>query len=416
MKKVLYVILFLISCCSGLLAQGAPDHPITLQEALKLLQQNSPILAAGRLNAQSIQANEITAYLRPNPVFSSANEDFNIFNPSKFDIANTQEFTQNVSELWERGGKRRKRLQSAQWATAITKDLFADGQRAAELQVKLGFVSMLLAKADLALAHDNLADYRRNIEANRLRLQAGDISQTDFDRIVVQESQFQTDLLNAQLAVNQARVQLEQVIGLDDNPKFDIAGDLAQPSVVIDLDTLKQDALAHRPDYIAARDTISKAQADVSLAYANGATDFNIGGEYKRNGPDNTVGFTLQFPLRFFDKNQGEKLRTQRVLEASRFGEVAARLQVTSDVKQAYDAYQTALTRSQLYTNDYLKRARSVRDNMEFSYRNGGANLLDYLDAVRSYRDVEVAARAAQAQLLSALHTLSFVTATELLP
>lgn len=53
---------------------------------------------------------------------------------------------------------------------------------------------------------------------------------------------------------------------------------------------------------------------------------------------------------------------------------------------------------------------------MTFSYEHGATNLLDYLDAVRAYRDVELSAVNANAQVLTAIHQLSFATATELLP
>jgi cobalt-zinc-cadmium efflux system outer membrane protein len=182
------------------------------------------------------------------------------------------------------------------------------------------------------------------------------------------------------------------------------------------LPDLVEKALASRPDYLAARDTVSKAQSDVRLADASGTTDVAIGSEYKRNGIDNTIGFTVSFPLRIFDRNQGEKLRTRREFDASRFTESATRTAVLSDVAQAYEAYRSSLARAQLYSRDYLGRARQVRDRVAFSYRNGASSLLDYLDAVRSYREVELAWRSSYAQVMNSVHQLSFVTGTELWP
>jgi cobalt-zinc-cadmium efflux system outer membrane protein len=275
---------------------------------------------------------------------------------------------------------------------------------------------MLQAKAALKLAQENLSDYSRTLEANQLRLQSGDISQTEFDRIKVEEARFQTDLLNAELALAQTRMQLATLLAVQEQSSFDIQGTLDRPALSLDAIKLRAAALATRPDYLAAVEGVRKAQADLALANANGATDVTLAPEYKRNGPDNTLGFTVQFPLRVFDRNQGEKLRTSRELEASRFAESAARQQVISDVDQSFAAFQTALRRADLYSTDYLQRARLVRDRTEFSYRNGATNLLDYLDAIRSYRDVELAAISAEAQLLLAVHQLSFATATELLP
>ena len=414
--RVLQTFVALVVCNSIAWGQAPQSHPWTLKEALQYFRAKSPAMAAAREQVAATQANEVTAALRVNPVLNSANEDFRAFTPSQSDIANTQEFTDSVAWTFERGGKRPARVQSARLGTVVAQDSFRDTQRQLEFQLKSAFVNLLLAKAVLKLALDNLADYQRTVDASSLRLQAGDISQTDFDRIKLQESQFQSDVLNAQSSLLQTRTQLEALLGLPDSPQFDIAGALDVPQLTFDPQDLQAKALSNRPDYLAALDAIRKAQADMQLAKANGATDVVVSPGYKRNGPDNTLGVSFQVPLRIFDKNEGENLRTEHVLESSRFSETVTRLQTTADVIQALEAYRAAKALSQLYTSDYLERAHNVRDRMEFSYQHGAVNLLDYLDAVRSYREVELASLQANAQVLLAVHQLSFATATELLP
>lgn len=414
--KVLRSLAAILACGAIGFAQAGPVHPVSLQETLQMFRAKSPALAAAREQLAAVRAGEVTAALRPNPVFNSANEDFRAFTPSQSDIANTQEFTDSFAWTFERGGKRPARIRSAQLGTVVAQDNFRDLERQLEYGVKTAFVNLLLAKAVLKLATDNLADYEKTLQANALRLQAGDISQTDFDRIKVEESQFQSDLLNAQMSIQQTRVQLEAMLGLTDSPSFDVEGTLQAPNFTPNPEQLRSQALASRPDYLAALDSVRKSQADVTLANAYGAADVVFAPEYKRNGPDNTLGFSVQVPLRIFDRNQGEKLRAQHALESSRFTETATRLQVGSDVEQGLENYRTATKLSQLYTSDYLERARNVRDRMQFSYQHGAVNLLDYLDAVRSYRDVELASLNASAQVLLAIHQLSYATATELLP
>ncbi len=416
MKKLFAVVLFICIGLPLLNAQGRPDHPLTLQEALSLMRSNNPALASGRAHLQALKGNVLTASLRHNPVLSSAAEDFSPTNFNSTYLSNSQEFTENVSQLIERGGKRRVRVENAEITNQVASDSYQDSERQLELQVKTAFVGMLLAKANADLAQQNLADYKKVVDLNAIRVQAGDISPTDFDRIRLQQAQFESDMLSAEQALAQARVQLQSLIGQTDfSPLFDVQGTLEVPSLNLTLAELQSDALANRPDYAAVRDSVQKAKSDLRLAAANGATDVSVGTEYKRNGPLNTFGFTFQVPLRIFDRNQGEKLRTNEELRASQYAEQAARLQVSADVKQAWDAYQSAQTRAQLYSTDYLQTARGVRDRMQFSYQNSGTSLLDYLDAIRSYRDVQLAAHAANAQLLTAIHQLSFATAMELL-
>jgi outer membrane protein, heavy metal efflux system len=410
MRRALFYLALIFSGTPSVLAGELPDHPLTLREALELLRARSPVLASGRAHAEAVRAGEITARLRPNPVLTSANEDFNVFKPSEFDIRGKQEFTDSVLQTIERGHKRRWRVESARWATTLAQEGYRDTGRQLEFAVKASFVTMLLAKSNLQLARDNLSDYQQTVRLN-------EISPTDFDRIRGEQARFENDLLNAQLVLDQARVQLESLLGFADLPeKFDVQGDLIAPELSVTLEELLQRALVNRPDYLAARDAVSKAEADVRLADANGATDIAVGSEYKRNGMDNTIGFTLQVPLRIFDRNQGEKQRTRKELDASRANELAVRTAVRADVAQAYQAYRVALARAQLYSKDYLERARRVRDRIDFSYRQGASSLLEYLDALRSYRDIELTWRSAHAQVMTSIHLLSFTAGTELWP
>ncbi len=417
MRRVLVPILWIGLAALPGAATDVPDHPLTLKEAIELLRTRNPALLSGRAHLQAVQAGEISANLRPNPVFTSANEDFRVFDPSTIDISHAQEFTNSISQMIERGHKRQRRLEDAALTTRVAGDTYRDSKRQLEFQLKSAFVGLLLAKANLQLAQGNAGDYRQTVELNQVRLKAGDISGTEFDRIALEQARFESDLLAAETSVAQAREQLQALLGIEPtSPGFDIQGTLEVPELSQTLPELQRAALASRPDYLGARHAVEKAKADVRLADANGATDLNLGGEYKRNGPDNTMGFTLSFPLRVFDRNQGEKLRARRELEAAQHNEQAVRLQVDAEVAQAWAAYRGARSEALLYSSDYLRRAQSVRTNTEFSFRHGGAGLLDYLDAVRSYREVELAARAANAQLMLAIHQLSFATSTELMP
>jgi cobalt-zinc-cadmium efflux system outer membrane protein len=175
-------------------------------------------------------------------------------------------------------------------------------------------------------------------------------------------------------------------------------------------------ALASRPDYTAARQGLQAAEANEKLAIASGTADPILTSEYERSGADNTFGVNVAIPLRIFDRNQGEKARTRYEVESSRFAITAARNQVISDVDQAWMAYDTAQRLAQRYSSHYIDEAAHVRDNLQFSYRNGNATLLDYLSALRDYRAIHLSSLNADAQVWLAIHQLSFATATDIIP
>jgi len=175
-------------------------------------------------------------------------------------------------------------------------------------------------------------------------------------------------------------------------------------------------ALAKRPDYLAAQQTIRVAEANVKLADANGTTDPTLDGSYNRAGTYNSFGFGVSIPLRIFDRNQGEKQATRFTAQSDRFSEIAARNQVLSDVDQAWAGYEAAESLAQRYNSHYSAEAAHVLRNLEFGYRNGSTTLLDYLDALHDYRQTSLAALNANAQVWLSIDQLSYATATEILP
>jgi cobalt-zinc-cadmium efflux system outer membrane protein len=395
--------------------QSQTAHPpLTLQQALEMARARNPNLLSNQQHVTATKASEITAGLRQNPNFQVSGTDVSL--PAN-NPGNPYSYAANVNRLFERGEKRRWRLDVAHATTDVTQSQYQDAQRQTMLAVKQAFTQMLAAKAAQQIANDNLSSYRKTVDLSKTRLDTGDISATDFERIDLQLAEFESDYDNAKLNLVQASDQLQLLLGIGKpNETFDITGTLDPPTITAPLQQIEQEALQSRPDYLAAQQSVRLADSSVKLADADGTTDPTIGGEYDRSGVYNSAGFQISIPVRIFDRNQGEKERTRYEAQSSRFTETAARNQVVNDVDQAWAGYQTALVMANRYHGHYLQEAARVRDNLEFSYRHGGATLLDYLDALRDYRQTNLDALNANMQVWLALHQLSFAAATEIVP
>jgi len=405
----------LILLCASVAGMGqTASAPLTLQQAIDIARAKNPNLLAGQQHVTATKANELTAGLRQNPSFTVSGADISLpaSNP-----ANPYSYAANVTRLFERGQKRRWRLDIARGTTDVTESQYKDSERQTILQVKQAFTNMLAAEAALKIAQDNLDSYGKTVDLSRVRRNAGDISETDFERIDLQLAEFESDYDNAKLNLIQTSDQLQLLLGIEKpSDTFDVTGSLDPPTVAETLPQIEQQALASRPDYQAALQSVRVADANVKLADADGTTDPTIGGEYERSATYNTAGFQVSIPLRIFDRNQGEKERTRYEAQSNRFAETAARNQVLSDVDQAWAGYEAAVHLAARYNGHYLSEAERVRDNLEFSYRHGGSTLLDYLDALRDYRQTNLDALSANQQVWLSIHQLSFAAATEILP
>ncbi|MFP5229156.1 MAG: TolC family protein, partial [Acidobacteriota bacterium] len=244
---------------ASLAARGQAAAPLTLQQVLTIARAKNPALLSAEQHTLATKASEITAGLRQNPSFtlSGANVSLPASNPSS-----PYTYVGNVSRLFERGQKRRWRLNVADATTAVTTSQYNDQERQLVLQVKDAFTNMLAAKASLQVAQDNLDSYRGTVNLSQNRLHAGDISRTDFERIDLQLAEFESDYDNAKLNLVQASDSLQLLMGIaQPAPAFAIAGSLEPPAITATLPQIQQEALAARPAYLAAQHSVTLANA-----------------------------------------------------------------------------------------------------------------------------------------------------------
>ena len=391
----------------------APYAPITMQQAVDLARAKNPSLLSAQQNLLSVKAQEIQAGVRQNPNLVVTGSNVTIGEESN----NPYYYSVGVNRLFERGEKRRWRLDIAGSTTAQTDAQYHAQEQQTILLVRQAFTKFVIAKAAKKLADDNLNDFKHELDIGRERLKAGDIAKLDFERLDLQLAQFETDESNAITNAQQASVQLQALLGYS-KPRidFDVIGEVVPPVVAGTMEEMEQKAVAARPDYHAAQLGIAVAEANVKLAYANGTADPTLEADYDRNGPENSAAFSLSIPLRLFDRNQGNKETSKYLAQASRFSEIAARAQVFSDVDQAWAGYTAAKVLSDRYNGHYLDEAKDVLSIAQFAYEHGGLALLDYLNALQDDRSTTLNALDAYAQTWMAIHQLSFATATEVAP
>jgi len=392
------------------LAEAQNPTMITLDQAIDLAVAHSHSLKATRTLIYQNQAQEVTANLRPNPSLGVDAQFIPLFNPDDFSADNlneTQQFDIGISYLFERGKKRQHRLQAAQDQTAVTRAQVADAERTLAYNVGQQFVSVLLAESTLRFAEQDLKSFQQTVDIAQAQYNDGAISEGDYLKIKLQLLQFQTDLSSARLARAQALVGLRELLGYDTVPaNFDVVGDLAYLPLKSKLEDLQANALRQRPDYQAAKLGITAAQSQILLAKANGKVDVNGTFDLSHVAGEYTASVFANWQLPVFNRNQGEILRTQYALTQAQEMELAASDTVLSDVANAYESVHSNDEIVQLYTSEYLKNAKDSRDIAEYAYHRGAASLLDFLDAERSYRAVELSYRQTLSSYMTAVEQL----------
>jgi cobalt-zinc-cadmium efflux system outer membrane protein len=403
---------------------GFAQTPLTWQEVRDKFEAANPTLQAGKIGIDESKAQEITAYLRPNPNVSLLTDGTQAapFQGVWRPLSGTL-LSPNFSYLHERQHKRELRLESAKKATGIATLTQADLERILIFSLRTGFVQTLQENAILQLAKENLAYYDHFLDVNRERYKAGAIAQVDLDRLELQRVTYESDLQTAEVNLRTAKIQLLTLLN-DRTPveQFDITGPFDFSSQIKPLDEVRQTALDTRPDLRAAIEAVDKAQTDHKLAVANGSTDPTLSAWYTYNPSFNspfahyTLGASIGIPLRIFDRNQGEKARTQLDIGRNQKLMEAARAQVFSDVDSAYATVMSSVILLQPYKDRYLVQASRVRETIAFSYEHGAASLLDFLSAQADYRAVQVSYLNLVASYLNAANQLNLSVGREVIP
>jgi cobalt-zinc-cadmium efflux system outer membrane protein len=410
----------LLSCQTVGAQQSTPSVRIDLEQAIQIAIVHNHALKAARTQIQQSQAEEITAAIHPNPVFTYDDLYVPIFSPSQLTattLNNVTEFDVGVSYTLERGHKRQARIYAARDQTAVTRSQVSDTERGLTFNVAQQFVGILLAKSNLQLATQDLASYQQTVNLSQERYKAGAMSEGDLLKITLQLLQFQMDVSQAKLGLVQALASLRALLGYDALPAdYDVIGELAYMPLKLNQEDLQLKALQLRPDYIAAQQGVTAAQSQYSLAKANGKRDLTTAFDYTHVSALNAAGLTLSIEIPIYDRNQGEIARTHYAITQAQETKTASEQGVMTDVANAYQAFKTGDEVVQLYLSGYLKQAEDSRDISEYAYKRGAASLLDFLDAERSYRATQLAYRQGLATYMLAVEQLREVVGTRKLP
>jgi cobalt-zinc-cadmium efflux system outer membrane protein len=403
-----------------------PAQPgsFTWQQIKEKFETVNPTLQASKFGVDEAKAEEITAFLRPNPALTLSTDGTQItpYHGVWQPFTGTQ-YSPSVSYLHERQHKRELRRDAAVQNTAVTQSTYEDQRRTLLFTLRNAFVQLLQAKAVLENAKDNLTFWDRELDINRKRYKAGDLALIDLNRLELQRVQFESDFEVATVNIRTSKFQVMQLLN-ERTPieQFDVLAPFDFTDRLMPLDDLHTAALDTRPDLKAAMISVQMAKTNHQLAIANGTADPTFSAWWTHNPSfnnpfdNNTIGASVSVPLRIFDKNQGEKERTRIDIGRTERLRDANRALVFSDVDSAYWTLMQTVNMLKPYKGKYLPLAEDNRNRINVAFQNGGSSLLDLLDAEKAYRDTRLAYLNLIGAYLTAAAQLNMATGREILP
>jgi len=366
--------------------EGSGGKRITLAALDRLIVLNNPDLRAARAKLGVGAAQVVQAGILPNPPVA-VSYPFFISGPGTVN-AYSAGFTQDVKSilLLRTRGEATQNAASEISAALLWQEWQTIGK------TRLLFVDIVLGERAKKLIFQSRKFLQERFDLTSTAISQGNATLATLSPVLVAVGDIQKtydDLERLQLS---RRHQLNALLGLAPDAKLALAASTDAP--IIDPASIRRQlsTLAdRRPDLIAFQYGYRSEDAKVRQAILSQFPNLSIG-IIGGSDTSNIISFgpQLTVDLPIFDRNQGEKLRTQEDITRNQRLRDANQAQVYSDVDSAYATLNSNLNLLRPYKTRYLQQEVRIRETISFAYQNGGASLLDFLQAQQDYRTTQL--------------------------
>ena len=383
-KFVCSLLLIALSATAGWPQDSA--QALTLQRVVDTYIAENLELQAAQYRLERTRADQIAARLRLNPGLTVTADNLKISGPTP-PFNGVYEIGASYSETIELGGKRKLRQNVADLAVSAAEAQFADTMRRGIAAVKRLYFDALLARYNVDIAIENRQTFQQLVQFNVARFQQGAIAESEVIKVRLERIKFDTAIKQAELIQRQATIRLLERLGESGFTK-DIVGQMDFRQFNADPSSLKETALAERPDIQAAERELAAANERLVLEQARAKPDVTPFVGYKRLAQDNTILFGVSVPLKTRDKNQAGIARALADQKAAQSQLQLIRNRAVAEVESAYAAFETARDQVQTFRNELLNEADESRSIALAAYQEGATQLLPLLDAQRTRSEV----------------------------
>jgi cobalt-zinc-cadmium efflux system outer membrane protein len=407
--------LALLAQAGAALAQTVTWSALTLAEAERIAAERNRDIVAARRAMELARADTLIAGARPNPQLSVNTTNIN---PSSGIGAGGPwskyvDTVFRVDQLVERGNKRELRMAQAEKLAEASQAGVTEAVRTQRFAVASAYYDLALAQERAAIGAENVALFRRVMEASERRLRAGDVAPADVSRIRVDALRAENEARLAQADLARAQIVLAFLLAAESEAASlrtvdPWPADTAEPNV-------DDAAIDRRPDVRAARSRLEAAERGRELARSLRTRDVTVGMQFEHypinpdgangtgSGSGNSFGVGVSIPLFLRYQYQGEIARAEAELAGAEEALERARAVARAELAQAASDLRSASERRRRQESTLLPEARKSAEYAAFAYRNGAIGVLELLDAQRTLAALQFEAAASRADYAKAL-------------
>lgn len=396
---------------SLLLALATPVFAATLslQQALQLAEQHSPVLAAAQANMQSAEAAVDTAAAFPNPEIELMSGQVR---PRVTGQGTTSINTATLSQPIELPGVRSNRQKMAQAGVGAGKAQLLQTRHLLTSRIKLAFYDALRWEEARRVVAENRELLQQMRNRVKVKVDVGEAPRYELIKAEAEAMAADNSLKSTELRLQQARSLLRSLIGKPLPQDLKLQQDNTSPAAPPALEQIQQELLERHPQVQLAEAETRRAMARVEMERSLRLPQptLKLNQERTEEARQWMVGVALPLPL--WNRRAGPIGEAVAGLHQAEAQAQQARLSLITELEQAYSRYEIASSQVQTFESGLLREAEAALKVAEAAYRFGERSILDYIDAQRVLRTTQLEFLNARYELQAALTELERLRAT----
>ncbi|WP_439556139.1 TolC family protein [Dyadobacter sp.] len=397
---IIALIVFASSLFCSLKTAAQDTLRINQKEAEALFLNNNLDLIAQKLTIQQAEAAIIQARLWPNPEFSL--DEVNLWTtrnqlssgetiPPLFgNFGKNREFTAELSQLIETGGKRRKRIALESVSRDIAAEYFGELIRELKMQLRSSLHELAFQQSYLNVLETQSEAVGRLVGSYEHQYTLGNVNKPELFRLRALKLELGQQMVETQREINGLQKDLTILLHtpasgylLLQTPEQISTNALASLS----LSNLTATAAANRPDGKISILQQTYSQKKYDYEYAQRKPDLNVSMNYDRGGNFllNFFGFGLKFDVPVFNRNQGAILESKIGIDLAKVQADQTSKRIEAEVAVAFRNLQKSLTAYQNLDAAYSEELDQVLAAYTRYFVQRNVNLVEYLDFFDAY-------------------------------
>jgi len=354
-----------------------------IDELIGIALENNPSLSSSISNIDIAKGNLRTARAYPNPVFEISAAK----GTSRDDGSTKAEFGITVTQPVEWPLKRLYRGKAAEEEIKVS-ELEKDAVQAELIfTTKQLFYSILFAKKDLEIAKENLDISRTLLSIIERRVELGESRELDLIKAKVETLKSERELIRAESNLVAVKAILNRFLGGSLEKNFDVEGELRPPSTIFSIDEIGEKVDNFNPQLKAQKIEVKRAEFSILEQKHLVVPDIFLLGFYDKEIDKTDLGGGIGISIPFWYQNQGG-IQSAKAEERKATSDLKLlEIETGNRLDDEYKNYKIAFEQSKIFSGELLKEAKRSLEIAEFSYEQGETQLLDVLDALRTYRD-----------------------------